>query len=133
MSEKNVEVVLEAFRRFESGDVQGMGELLDANVVATAAPGWPEPGPYHGREAFVTQFERIASDWSDHRIAKADVVADEGDWVVIDYRWQVRGGASGIETQMDLVGAFRLSGGLCVEAHYRWTRDEALEAAGLSE
>ncbi len=133
MSDENVEVVLEAFRRFESGDVRGMGELLDADVVATGAPGWPEPGPFHGREAFVSQFKRIASDWSEHRIAKAEVVADEGDWVVIDWRWQVRGEASGIEMHFDLVGAFRVRNRLCHEAHYRWTRAEALEAAGLSE
>ena len=133
MSQGNVEIVLEAFRRFESGDTEGMGKLLDPDVLLMSAPGWPEPGPIRGREAFMRQFERISADWSDHRISRADVVADQGEWVVVDYRWQVRGAASGIETSFDLVGAFKLSDGLCVEAHYLWNREEALEAAGLSE
>jgi hypothetical protein len=41
--------------------------------------------------------------------------------------------ASGIETYFDHATAYRLQGGSIIEAHFRWNRDEALEAAGLAK
>ena len=58
VSQENVEVVFAAFRRFEADDMTGFGALLDPGIVATAA-GWPEPGPWIGADALVTQLERI--------------------------------------------------------------------------
>ena len=65
MSQENVEVVLEGFRRFEAGDMSGLAKVFDPDVKATAAAGWPEPGPWIGRRALFAQFERIAADWSE--------------------------------------------------------------------
>jgi hypothetical protein len=81
----------------------------------------------------VAQFERLAADWSESRFLRTKVVADVDDWVVAEFSWQVRGAQSGIETRFDGAGAFRLRDSLMVEIHNRWTREEALEAAGLRE
>jgi ketosteroid isomerase-like protein len=133
MSEENVEVVLEAFRRFEAGDMTGLAKLFHPDITTTAAEGWPEQGPWIGRTAVVAQYERLTADWTEMRVRLSEVVADVGDWVVAQFSWQVRGAQSGIETSLDVASAIRLRDSLMVEIHNRWTREEALKAAGLSE
>jgi len=128
-----VEVALAASRCFEANDMTGFGALLDPAVSATATAGWPEHGPWIGADALVTQLERVRTEWSEHRIAEVEVLADKGEWVVIEYSWEAESATSGIDAVFDVVGAFRVRNGLIAEAHYRWSRAEALKAAGLSK
>jgi ketosteroid isomerase-like protein len=133
MSEENVEIVLRGFRLIEADDFERWATLWHPESRATAPVGWPEQGPFVGRDAIVRQFERITSDWEEHHFENVELAADEGDWVVFTYRWCARGVASGIETDFDLAVATRVVDDSMVEAHFRWNRGEALEAAGLSE
>jgi hypothetical protein len=55
------------------------------------------------------------------------------DWVVVAFQWRVRGEGSGIETQLGVATAVRVKEGRIIEWHNRWSRAEALEAAGLQE
>jgi ketosteroid isomerase-like protein len=64
MSQENVELVMESFRRFEANDVQGYAALWHPEGRGTAPADWPEPGPFVGRDAVVAQFERLAADWA---------------------------------------------------------------------
>jgi ketosteroid isomerase-like protein len=132
MSEKNVEIVLESLRLAEANDVEGAAALMHPEITGTAAPGWPEPGPFVGRDANLAEIKRL-TDWGETRFTDIDVVADEGDWVVVAYQWHVRGAGSGIATQLDVAAAVRVKEGRIMEWHNRWSRDEALAAAGLSE
>jgi SnoaL-like domain len=106
--------------------------VLDPDVRATAVRGWPEPGPFVGRDAVLRESQRLL-DWGENRFTDFDLVADEGDWVVIAYQWQVRAAGSGIETHFDIATAVRVKEGRFIEWHNRWNREEALEAAGLTE
>ena len=134
MSSENFAVILAGFRCFEARDLDGFRRLVSPDVTATAFEDWPEPGPWTDPDALIHQLERISTDWSDHRIVDPELVAEEGEWVIVQYRWEVEGGTSGIETMtLDLVGAFRVRNGLMVELHWRRNLDAALEAAGLSE
>jgi hypothetical protein len=72
-------------------------------------------------------------EWGESRFTDVNVVADDGDWVVVECRWEVRGAESGIKTHFDLAIAIRVKEALIIEWHNRWSRAEALEAAGLSE
>jgi ketosteroid isomerase-like protein len=132
MSQENVELVLEGLRRAEADDVESFAALMHPEIVGTAAPGWPEPGPFVGRDAVLAELKRL-TDWGESRFTEIDVVADEGDWVMVAYRWQVRAAGSGITTHLDVAVAVRVQGGRIIEWHNRWSRAEALEAAGLSE
>jgi ketosteroid isomerase-like protein len=132
MSQENVEIVLEYFRRAEANGVEGVAALMHPEITATAVPGWPEPGPFVGRDAVIAEGERL-SDWGEIAFADIDVVADERDWVVVAYRWHIRGAGSGIATHFDLATAIRVEEGRLIEWHNRWSRAEALEAAGLRE
>jgi ketosteroid isomerase-like protein len=131
MSQENLEIVLAALNRFEEGKPFRTRWAEDAFV--TAPDGWPEAGPFVGRKAILRQFERLRSDWAENRITEIDVLAEEGEWVVIRVRWQTRGAGSGIENEVDVAMAFRVRDDHLVEGHARWDPADALEAAGLRE
>ena len=133
MSQENVEIAWESFRRFDPDDMKEWAALWHPESRATAAEGWPEQGPFVGRDAVVRQFERIYADWSEYQFEEIEVAADSEDWVVATWSLRTRGAASGLETQVDLAVALRVQEGRIIEGHFRWNRDEALEAAGLRE
>jgi hypothetical protein len=132
MSEENVEYVLRRFQEFEA-DQAPNPDAWHEDGVLTAPHGWPEPGPFKGRAAIMRQFERLVGDYSSFHSTSVEVIADEGDWVVVAFRWHTRGAHSGIEGAWEMTAAFRVKDARFIEAHYRWERQEALEAAGLSE
>jgi ketosteroid isomerase-like protein len=133
MSQENVEIFLESLRCSDANDVEGFAALLHPEIESTSVEGWPEPGPFVGRDAVIAQFKRNLADWDKHRFTDIGVVADEGDWLVAEFRWRVRGAGSGIDTHFDVAAAVRLKDVRIIEWHYRWSREQALEAAGLSE
>lgn len=132
MSQENVEIVLEGFRRFDRGDMEGVRELYapEARIVAPAE--WPEQGPFEGRAAVMGQFERLRADAAESRF-DLEVLATQGDWVVVAFRWHIRGEKSGVETAMDAAAAFHVVDGRVTEARYTREPAQALKAAGLGE
>jgi ketosteroid isomerase-like protein len=133
MSQENVEVVLQSFRDFETEDFEAISRAWHPNGRLTGPDGWPEPGPFEGRDAVMRQFRRLASDIGQHRIREVEIVADRDDWVLLAFLWEIRGAGSGAGVASKLAGAYRIRDGKLIEAHFRWTPEEALEAAGLQE
>ena len=133
MSQENVEVVMEGIRRFESFDLDGVTRLWHPDSRITGPEGWPEPGPFEGRDAVIGQFRRLAADWGQQRVSDVEVITDSGEWVVVTLRWEVEGGKSGADTAASFAVAYRVNDRRMSEAHFRWTLEQALEAAGLSE
>jgi hypothetical protein len=133
MSQENVDFVIEGLRLFEAGEIDVAGRWHERCRI-TAPEGWPEQGPFEGRDAVQSQLERIQEDFSaGNRVTDVGVVAAEGEWVVLRFTWVTRGSASEVETVQAMAAAFRVRDGLLSETHYRWTPEEALEAAGISE
>ncbi len=64
-------------------------------------------------------------------MSQVEILAERGEWVVIEYSWEIEGATTGIGTVFDLAGAFRVRNGLIAEAHFRWNHAEALKAAGM--
>jgi ketosteroid isomerase-like protein len=50
MSRENVEVVRALFEVWNAADMDAFRELYDPDVSVRTVEGWPEPGPYVGRE-----------------------------------------------------------------------------------
>jgi ketosteroid isomerase-like protein len=126
------DVFREVLACFERGDVEGVRPLLTSDVVGTSAQGWPEQGPFGGRDAVVGQFTRLAADWEENSVSDLEVVAENPDWVVLKYRWEVRGASSGLSTHFDLATACQFAGERIKRLHFAWTPEEALEVAGLN-
>jgi hypothetical protein len=132
MSKDNLAVVLKGLRLFEAYDFDGMARLWHPDVRITGPEGWPEPGPFEGRDAVFGQFRRLAADWERQRISDVEAVADRAGWVVLTFRWEVQGVRSEIATATEMAASFRVNAGQISEAHFRWKGEEALEAAGLA-
>jgi uncharacterized protein len=56
---ENVEVVRAGFEAWSAGDMDALRELHDADAIVRPAEGWPEPGPFVGREAVMRWYEQL--------------------------------------------------------------------------
>ena len=129
MSEENLEIVRETFRLFNADDLDGLRAHLDPRIAMWGPEGWPEPGPEHGHDGVVRQFERLGADY-DQRGSELLELIDAGEWVVGHFRWNTRGRASGIATTAEMWFVYRFREGKIVEIRYFWEREDALAAAG---
>lgn len=133
MPEESIDLIREALRGFESRDFAGVRPLLHPHCWISGPEGWPEPGPFRGRDAAIGQFRRLAGEWEENRISDLEVLVDRGDWVVVTFRWMVRSEEGAAPFAANFSAAYRVEGGQIWEAHFRWTPEQALEAAALSD
>jgi ketosteroid isomerase-like protein len=132
MSQENVQLVLESGRRFVARDYSGLADTYTEDAVLVPPEGWPESGPFQGREAVMAQYVRLFED-SEGGSADAQRSASEGDWVVIEWVFQIRGPASHIAVATPISGAYRMEDGRIAEVRFFWKWPEALEVSGLRE
>ena len=84
MSQENVEVAQAAFRAWNVRDMGALRELYDPDVIMRFAEGWPEPGPFVGRDAVMRQLEQMRETWD------ADALEPTGDFTYAADRVAVR-------------------------------------------
>ena len=135
MSEENVEIIRECTRRWNSGEAAGsiMGDVCHADLIFSAPEGWEATGPVEGWEAIAAEFDRFRAAYPEQGFTDVDVVADKADWIVCEGVWKVDRSASGMMGAAEGALAVRFKENRIAEWHFRWNRDDALEAAGLSE
>jgi ketosteroid isomerase-like protein len=124
------EVVAELARAFEQGDWTRAGAVFTDDVELKPPEGWPEAGPFFGRDAAVREFRRIQEIWQTNRVG-VEIVAEQGDRLVARIEWSVEGATSGLPTEMTVFAAIRLEGRRIASYVSFWDRSEALAAAGL--
>jgi ketosteroid isomerase-like protein len=81
MSEERVEIVRAAYQAWNAGDMDALRELYDPSIVWRAPPGWPEPGPYVGREPVMRQLEQMRATWDTDNFELISDFIDVGDRV----------------------------------------------------
>ena len=59
MSQENVAHLTAALEAWNAGDMDALREIHDPDAVLRMPDGWPEPGPFVGREAIMRQFELL--------------------------------------------------------------------------
>ena len=131
MSQENVEVARALFAAWNAGEMDRLRELYGPDVIVRAPAGWPEPGPFVGREAVMRQWEQQREVWdADYLEAISDFI-DAGDRVVVRFIWHAAG--RGPEAGIELTGVNRVRENRIVSQEFFWDHAEALEAAGLAE
>jgi ketosteroid isomerase-like protein len=60
MSQENVGVVEAMGDAWNAGDMDAFRGFLAPDVIVRVPEGWPEPGPFVGREAVMRQWEQTA-------------------------------------------------------------------------
>jgi ketosteroid isomerase-like protein len=133
MSQENVEIVKRFSRHFEQGDREKWREYFDPDVVwDTSASKMPAAGIYHGHQGVERFFREWLGAWSDYGIEYCEYI-DAGDSVVIVFCQSGTGRGSGARTERDFFAVYDLSESKVVRYRQYESREEALEAAGLSE
>jgi ketosteroid isomerase-like protein len=134
MSQANIELVRDTFRRFQSGD-QGWVDILDPDVEwdisAHPLPDVSNRGRGRDRllgEVFATYF----SGWLDYTVEIRETV-DVADDVVIVLHETARLRDSDTVLDREIVQVWTLRNGLSVFFQVFPTKTEALKAAGLRE
>jgi ketosteroid isomerase-like protein len=138
MSKENVEIVREAMDAYNLGDKDGWAKFMDPELETFPVPEFPEPGPLIGPGAawdFYQQFgdTMTASKLYETAGFETAELIDAGERVVACQRTPLRGRGSVDEMEVKLWGVHTFDQGRWVRTQWFWDRDEALEAAGLSE
>jgi ketosteroid isomerase-like protein len=131
MSKENVEVIRRLYRAMDARDVEAVTELSDPAVewVPDSRVG---EGPVRGREQVGQFFERIV-EMFDEIQTEIEGLWDPGDKVLAFIRVSGSGVSSGARFDIRIAHLWTLSDGVVVRGEGYGDRDEALEAAGLSE
>ena len=112
MSQENVEIVRAVFEAWNAGDMDALRELYDPDVIVRTPEGWPEPGPFVGREAVMRQFEQLRETWDADALELISDFIDAGDRVAVRFIW--RGAGHGPESNMELTGVYTVRKGRIV-------------------
>ena len=131
MSQENVEIVRASFEAWNARDMDAYRELYDSDATLRMPEGWPEPGPYFGREAAMRQFKQLNDTWVTDAAEPIDDFIDAADRIVVRFTW--RGIGHGPEANLDLTSVFTVRKGKILGLEFFWDHAEALETLGLSE
>ena len=134
MSEENVEVVRRGFELWQDGRIEEWIATLDADiewdVSAHPLPDFPDTGT--GREALAGHMRAYLSGWNDYETSIKELI-DRGDDVVAIMHERARMRGSDMTLDRDLPNVGTVRDGRAVRFRVFKTRNQALEAAGLSE
>ena len=133
MSEGNVEVVRRGYEAFNRGDFDGMiAEFAPTfRYMATGAiPGFA--GVYRGPEDWSREFVGWFGEFEDPHVEITELI-DAGDKVLVQITAWGRGKQSGVESGWHLWQLWTLRDCKIIRGVGFTNRDEALEAAGLSD
>ena len=131
MSQENVEIVQRAYEAWNTGDMDALRELYDPDAILRTPEGWPEPGPFVGREAVMRYWEQVRETWDANALVPISDFIDAADRVVVRHTWRVAG--QGPEVNMEVTAVLMVRKGKIVYHEFFWDHAKALEAVGLSE
>ena len=131
MSEENVKIVRAAIQRFnDSGhwDLNDAGPDYELDLSRSLGP---QRGVFHGREQADRSLESFNADWESIRIEPHEFI-EAGDDVVVPWTAHMVG-RDGIDVQARTTWTWTLRDRMIVRVCLYQDKQEALEAAGLSE
>ena len=126
-----MEVVRAGFELWNAGDMDALSELWDPNVVMRQPDGWPEAGPFFGRESVMRQWQQQREIWDTDAVEVTSDFIDVGDRVAVRFIW--RGAGRGVESNLEATGVYTVRKGKLRDIEHFWDHAEALEAVGLPE
>jgi ketosteroid isomerase-like protein len=128
MSQENVEKVRAGFAAYNRGDLDTLMEMYDPEVEFVTLL----QGNRHGKDALRLLFEENRNTMPGYRLDPEELI-DAGDKVIALVRLGGVGRVSHIAMDDRIALLFTIKGGLAVRQQTFRNKDDALEAAGLSE
>ncbi len=134
MSQENVELVREGWEAWFRGDMDALAATWDPEVVWDTKHfrDWPESA-YRGVEGvmrFLTEWLEV---WGDYEVDVDDVLAAPDGRVVSLIRQRGKGRHSGLAMTLDMAQIATIRDGKIIRFDNYDNREEAIEAAGLSD
>src|SRR5438045_8716650 len=108
MSQENMEVVRAAVDAWNAEDVDAFADLIAPGVIMQAPEGWPEPGPFKGREAALRQFEQLRETWAFDALEVIGDFVEAGDRVAARGNWRGAGDGPEMGVEMTVVCPVRV-------------------------
>jgi ketosteroid isomerase-like protein len=128
VSEENVERIRAGFAAHSRGDIDAMVELYDQDAVFETLL----LGTHHGKEAIRRLYEENQTNQSGYTIEPVEMI-DAGDKVVTVVQTRGTGPASQIALEDRFAFVHTMRNGLIVREQAFRNREEAVEAAGLTD
>jgi ketosteroid isomerase-like protein len=133
MSQENVELARRAFEAYSRGDIDGAVSDFAPDCRYTSAGLIPDrTGVFRGPEEYKGFIGWVRSEFDDVQ-SEVDELIDAGDQVVVGSTLRGRGKQSGAQAKFTFWQVWTVQNGKFVRGQGFASRDEALEAAGLSE
>jgi ketosteroid isomerase-like protein len=134
MSEENVEIGLRTLDAFKRRDVDALVALLDPDVVWQENPELPGLREvYRGRAEVREWMVAILEVFENLHVEVAEITELGDDRVFAEIVLTARGKGSGVPVELRFWTVLWFAESKITRRQVSWTRDQALEAAGLSE
>jgi ketosteroid isomerase-like protein len=134
MSEENVKAVRDAAAAFNRGDLDTWSEFWTDDIDYRAIEGAiDDRGPMHGKAAVRAYVQDWLDNFDNFRSEAVELLDAGEDTVIAVVRISGLAKLSGIETDLTYAALYTIRDGKIARGRGYWTRDEALEAAGLRE
>ena len=134
MSQENVEIALRGVEALTRQDVDALIAVVSPDVQWEDAVFWTEPTHVYGGEAAVRAwFQAVVEPWESIDFEVEEIIEGGDDLVLLGGVLAARGDASGAETRLRGWNVLWLTNGKVTKRQVFLERDQALEAAGLSE
>jgi ketosteroid isomerase-like protein len=136
VSQENVEIARAAFEAWNAGELADALSRFHPEIVYHPRADEPDPSPHVGRDAYERLAYGFVDSFSEVTLEVLELI-DAGDHVIASTVLHAvlhgQGSASGAGVSDTYVFVYKLRDGLIVEGWEYRTKQEALEAVGLSE
>ena len=133
MSQEWVDLVRLGFEAVQRGDLAVFDGMTTPDLVLVQPPEVPDAKTYEGPDAIAESMEDWPKQWEDFRMDLIEIL-DAGDEVAVSVtRHRGRGRESGIEMDFEVFYVQRGRDGKLARMEMFFKREQAIEAAGLSE
>jgi ketosteroid isomerase-like protein len=138
MSQENVEIVRQVAAAFNRGDLDAWLEYLADDIDYRAVEGaLDDHGPIHGKDALRAHVDdsigTLDDFMADFKIEPVELIKAGEDKVIAVTRISGRAKVSGVETHLTYAALYTIRDGKIARGREYWTKEQAIEAAGLSE
>lgn len=131
MSQENVEVLRAYFAAWNAGNMDAVRESFTPDVVAVAPDGWPEPGPFVGRDVLMRQWAQMRETFDADQITPIGDFMEVGDTLAARFIW--RGVGHGPDANLEATCLYTVRGERITRMEFFWDHADALKAVGLEE
>jgi ketosteroid isomerase-like protein len=134
VSQENETTVRDAVAAFNRGDLDAWLEYFTDDIDYRAVEGAPDDhGPIEGKDALRAYVEDWRETFDDFRTEPTELIDAGEDRAIAVMRISGRARLSGVEVDLTFAVVYTLRDGKVARGREYWTRDQALEAAGLRE